>query len=461
MRKMPLYLRILIPALAVLILLPPASYLIFRAAAEKQATAKARADLAELCDRADAALGQLTQTAGDTPDAQQTAQYLRSISYISRSASGEAGLLVFAGEGQAVYPYEEQTRAELAALIEAAREADEACTEIEAGGERYLVTIGTVSRSPRLGRIVAYCPVASVGEWIDGAGRAVLWISLAFAMLLAAVLVLVARSITKPLRTLCGTARALGEGDFTSNETAFPTREPEELRRALNAAAAQLAGAQQAQRTFFGNVSHELRTPLTAIGGYAQGIREGVFEDPRPACDVIISETGRMTELVNELLTLSRLDLAGEQSEKAPVDLAPVLFAAMERARGAALARDVTICTAKQIPALPVTGDARLAEHIFDNLLSNAVRHAKKTVTVEPAAQGETVSVAVRDDGDGIAAEDLPHLFERGYKGKNGHFGLGLAIAESAAAHLGGTLAAANDPAGGACFTLTLPRRST
>ena len=88
--------------------------------------------------------------------------------------------------------------------------------------------------------------------------------------------------------------------------------------------------------------------------------------------------------------------------------------------------------------------------------MSNAIRYAKTTVTLETMTVGRQVSISVLDDGSGIEDNDLPHLFERCYKGRSGNFGLGLSIAQTAAQALGGTLTAANRPEGGAVFTLTL-----
>lgn len=107
---------------------------------------------------------------------------------------------------------------------------------------------------------------------------------------------------------------------------------------------------------------------------------------------------------------------------------------------------------------LAVLGDEELLGNVLDNLVSNALRYAKTAVTVAVAAEGGCVQISVLDDGAGIAGEDLPHLFERCYKGPGGNFGLGLSIAQTAAKTMGGTLTAANRSEEGAAFTLTLPR---
>lgn len=95
---------------------------------------------------------------------------------------------------------------------------------------------------------------------------------------------------------------------------------------------------------------------------------------------------------------------------------------------------------------------------VLENLLTNAIRYAKTTVTISLVAHEDQTIIAVSDDGDGIDEKDLPHLFERCYKGRGGNFGIGLAIAHSAAKKMGGHLEATNQPEGGAVFRLFLKR---
>ncbi len=93
----------------------------------------------------------------------------------------------------------------------------------------------------------------------------------------------------------------------------------------------------------------------------------------------------------------------------------------------------------------------------MDNLLTNTIRYAKETVTIEIIPKEDKIYISVSDDGEGIDEKDLPHLFERCYKGKDGHFGLGLSIAHTAVSAMNGKLIAENNPTGGAVFTVILP----
>lgn len=102
-------------------------------------------------------------------------------------------------------------------------------------------------------------------------------------------------------------------------------------------------------------------------------------------------------------------------------------------------------------------GEEELLGKVLENLLTNAIRYARTAVTVSVRVQADRVAISVSDDGGGIDGQDLPHLFERCYKGRGGHFGIGLAIAHTAAEQMQGQLTAANRQEGGAVFTLTLP----
>lgn len=103
-----------------------------------------------------------------------------------------------------------------------------------------------------------------------------------------------------------------------------------------------------------------------------------------------------------------------------------------------------------------VYGEEELLGKILENLLTNAIRYAKTTVTISVNSEEKQVAISVSDDGDGIDEKDLPHLFERCYKGRGGNFGIGLAIAHSAAEKMEGSLSAENRANGGAVFTLAL-----
>ena len=286
----------------------------------------------------------------------------------------------------------------------------------------------------------------------------VLAISSVFVLIVIVVLWLTANSIIRPLHWLCQRAYEIGTGDFSEIQTPFSLKELEELRLAMNEMSNQLTRSDQVQKDFFQNVSHELRNPLMSISGYAQGIEAGVFPSSKEAAHTILEESIRLTELVNSLLTLSRMESGQTIPQLSSVLIAEAIEDCLDRVHGLALKNNVAFSVAAFSRKLTVKGEEELIGKVMYNLMTNAIRYAMTTVTIEVTEEKNKVIISVSDDGKGIAPKDLPHLFERCYKGEGGHFGLGLSIASTAAAAMGGELTAANRQDGGAIFTLILQR---
>lgn len=200
----------------------------------------------------------------------------------------------------------------------------------------------------------------------------------------------------------------------------------------------------------------ELRNPLMSISGYAQGIEQGVFQPPQGAAHTILVESLRLTEVVNSLLTLSRMESNENKIPLVPLRIAETVEDCLDRLNGLAAQQGITFTLSPYSKNISAYGDEELLGKVLDNLLTNAVRYAKTEVTVSVHTEGNCAAISVADDGDGIDEKDLPHLFERCYKGRGGNFGIGLAIACSAAEKMEGRLEATNQNSGGAVFTLFL-----
>ena len=170
-----------------------------------------------------------------------------------------------------------------------------------------------------------------------------------------------------------------------------------------------------------------------------------------------MEESDRLTRLVGSLLTLSRIESGQHAPELVPLCVGECMEDCLDRAAGAALQRGVHLHYTAPEKRLFALGDEELFAQIAENLLSNAIRYAHEKVEVTCTEDADAIRILVADDGDGIDEKDLPRIFERCYKGKGGHFGIGLAIALSAAEQMHGSLSAANW-AGGACFTWTLSK---
>lgn len=467
MKKQSLFARILIPTLVILAVLPPVACLIFRRAAEQYAYAEAEKDLRALQESVLPLMEQRFEDNRTSGMQERVHGFLKSVSGTVRRQQGRAKLLIYAPGQRLIYPNDEQERSDaqaVSALCAAYMQSERfdegtGVVRLSGDGENDLVSVYRVpAQSQQIEYLVTYCPVSQIGTWIDGASRMVLLIAFGMMALVALVLWFAAGSVAKPLCRLCKSAAAIGAGSFDEITPSFSVREPESLRQSMNAMVIQLRRADEVQRDFFQNVSHELRNPLMSICGYAQGIEQGVFPEPKQAAHTILEESDRLTRLVSSLLTLSRIESGQHTPTLAPLCVGACIEDNLDRAAGAALQKGIRLTYAAPDRWLYALGDEELFAQVAENLLSNAVRYAHETVEVSCAEKDGRIQVTVADDGDGLDEKDLPRIFERCYKGKGGHFGIGLAIARSAAEQMHGTISAENRKGGGACFTWSLQK---
>ena len=209
------------------------------------------------------------------------------------------------------------------------------------------------------------------------------------------------------------------------------------------------------QQTFFQNASHELKTPLMAIQGYAEGIQAGVM-DTGSAAEVILTESDRMTGLVDELLDISKIDMGRQPLTLSETDIRELLYDSIRAVEPAAAASGITI--APDFPEEPVMVkcDDTQIRRAVTNILTNGLRYARSELRLTCWPDKRNVIIRIQDDGDGIAEGDLPHIFERFYMGKSGKSGIGLALTKEIIHLHKGTIHAYNGDSG-AVFEITLP----
>jgi two-component system OmpR family sensor kinase len=271
---------------------------------------------------------------------------------------------------------------------------------------------------------------------------------------------LLARRLTRPIGELSRATERVAAGEPGVEVPVEGTDELAGLGQSFNAMSAELGRARESQRRFLESVSHELKTPLTSIRGYAEALSDGAVT-PAEGGRVVVAEADRLERLVSDLLDLARLGREGFAVEHRPVDLASVTDTAVQRHLPRARELGVTLSAGAGTDdrAWAVGDEGRLLQ-ATSNLIENALRltPAGGTVTVR-ARPGQ---IAVADTGPGLAAEDLPHAFDRFYlynryrSERAVGSGLGLAIVKELTAAMGGGVHASSRPGGGAEFTLTL-----
>ena len=209
------------------------------------------------------------------------------------------------------------------------------------------------------------------------------------------------------------------------------------------------------QQTFFQNASHELKTPLMAIQGYAEGIQAGVM-DTGSAAEVILAESDRMTELVDELLDISKIDMGRQPLALSEMDVRELLYDSIRAVEPIAAGGGIAIVPDfPETPVMVSCDDTRLRRAVT-NILSNGVRYAHSQLHLTCRTEKRHVTIRIQDDGDGIAEADLPHIFDRFYMGKSGKSGIGLALTKEIIHLHKGTIRAYNGDSG-AVFEISIP----
>ncbi|MFE9751268.1 sensor histidine kinase [Saccharothrix saharensis] len=310
-----------------------------------------------------------------------------------------------------------------------------------------------------LGESDRFDPFSPDGRWRAAATVA------AVLLVAAAAAVPAGRRLVRPIRALTVAARRIADGD---RATRVPVRGDDEVTRlasAFNTMADAIARTDRRHRTLVGDVAHELRTPLANLRGHLEAVQDGVLPLDPALVASLLEEQDLLERLVADLHDLALADagaLRVHPEERQAVDLAEQTVAA-HRARAQASGVDLR-AEAGHRPVVVHADPARLRQAL-GNLVSNAIRHTPPGGTVVVAVRGhaDAVEFAVTDTGSGIAAEHLPHLFDRFYRADPsrdraaGGSGLGLAIARHLVEAHGGTLTAASTPGNGSTFTIRLP----
>lgn len=291
-----------------------------------------------------------------------------------------------------------------------------------------------------------------------------------------------ARSVGGRIRELSLTAGQLAGGDLSSRADVRGEDEVASLGESFNSMAERLETAMNslsverekalslldANRQLVANVSHELRTPVALVRGQVEALADETPESERPA--MALREIDRLEALVTDLFALASAEADGANTEM-------VVFDAVVCVRDAAAPlvdlarREAGVTLALDVPdsRMAVRGDPRRLGAVVQNLLRNATRHTPEggIVLIRAGRDGHTVAIEVRDTGPGIAPDDLPHVFDRFYRGdasrgrESGGAGLGLAIAREFIEAMHGSIAVESASGEGATFTVRLPLAST
>jgi signal transduction histidine kinase len=309
-------------------------------------------------------------------------------------------------------------------------------------------------------------PLATIGEAqtrVVGAMVATALLAALVALVLATAL---ARRVTQPLVALQRLADQVALGDRAVQMRAEGAHEIVALANSFNQMVERLRAAEHGRRTLLANITHDLRTPLASLQAMIDTLEDGALDDRPAAADFLrrmAIETASLNKLVDEFLELMRIESGELALHPAPTDVPGLLRSVAQRMELQAHQRGVGIMVAGDPQLPPVSLDPQRIEQVLLNLVQNALQWtpAGGIITLTAARVDDTVAIAVRDTGEGIAPDDLPHIFERFYKVDRARSsdgtGLGLAIVRHLVERHGGRVSATSTVGIGTTITFSLP----
>jgi len=278
------------------------------------------------------------------------------------------------------------------------------------------------------------------------------------------------RDIATPLADVMTAADAVAEGDLSVRVEVpqHSSGEFERLAKSFNRMIEELERSDRQRRNLTADVAHELRTPLHIIQGNLEGVLDDVYEPTDEHIQATLEETQQLSRLVEDLRTLSLAEAGQLPLVWEPVDVAELLADVHTSFSGQAEAAgiDLRVEIGDDLPT--ITGDVGRLDQVLGNLVANAVRHTSAGGQIALGAESIEggVRIRVRDTGEGIPAEDLPHVFDRFWKGDRSRTrasgtgsGLGLAIARQLVQAHGGCIGVESKVGQGSTFTIELPRK--
>jgi two-component system, OmpR family, sensor histidine kinase BaeS len=301
-------------------------------------------------------------------------------------------------------------------------------------------------------------------QYFNRTNQALLYAALGAALVALALGIILARTLTHPLRDLTAAIHAMAKGELKQHVQVKSQDELGELAMAFNQMSADLDRLNRSRRQMTADIAHDLRSPLTVIGGYVESMRDGVLKPTPERLNTIHAEVQHLQRLVEDLRTLSQADAGELTLNREPV--APL--ALLER-----MAKSYDHLAAKKKISLEVQGEPGLPEirldpdrmaQVFGNLITNSLRYTPEGGEIVLAAGQEANMLVfrVRDNGQGIPAESLPHIFDRFYRADPARAqwnesGLGLAIARSIVEAHGGSISAESQVGQGTTVKILFP----
>ncbi|MDQ0087915.1 signal transduction histidine kinase [Paenibacillus anaericanus] len=321
---------------------------------------------------------------------------------------------------------------------------------------QYLVEVKSIPQ----GKLTLFTPMSKIKS-IERAllGRLIL-VFVAVGAIMFLLSLFITKKLIQPLMNLREELKKVKDRQFTDVKLIQASGEIGAVAQTVFEMADELNKFNLVQKQFFQNASHELKTPLMSISGYAEGIKDGIFEgeNVRKGLDIILNESGRLGKIVTEMTLLAKLDSEEDIFQPTRVRLKDLLTETVERVNPMLVKKGLSLhINCPQDEELIIMADKDKILQALLNVVTNAARYANEHIYVTASIDNGRTKLTVSDDGPGIPEEILTTLFHRFVKGKDGESGLGLAIARAIVERCGGLIQADNRKEGGAVISFGFP----
>jgi two-component system, OmpR family, sensor histidine kinase BaeS len=320
----------------------------------------------------------------------------------------------------------------------------------------------------RVGTVLVFGSTPPLGtretQYLASSNQALLYTGLGAAFLALVLGIILARTLTHPLRLLTSAIHDISRGNLKQHVVVKSRDEIGQLAAAFNKMSSDLDSLNQARRQMTADIAHDLRTPLTVIGGYVESMQDGVLKPTPERLEIIHSEVLHLQRLVEDLRTLSQADAGELTLNREAVPPQAILARMLKSYNQLAAQKKITLEVSVE-PALPdLQIDPDRMAQVFGNLITNSLRYTPAGGRIDLFAKKQDNSIVflVQDNGSGISAEAIPHIFDRFYRadpsrGIEDGSGLGLAIARSIIEAHGGEISAQSTPSAGTTIKIVFP----
>ncbi len=305
-------------------------------------------------------------------------------------------------------------------------------------------------------------------DFLTSVHQSLIWVGAGIMLIGLAASFALARTITMPLRLLSVAVREIARGNYGQRVHITSQDEVGQVAMAFNGMAESLEANNLLRKRLLADIAHELRTPLTVIQGNLEGMLDGVVEMNKEQLSSLYEETVQLNRLIGDLRDLSLAEAGQLVLDRQPADINQLVARSLSMIKPLADEKQITTeCVLADIPLLAV--DASRITQVLYNLLTNAIRYTPAggrvivTTGQTRVGQADWLQLSVCDNGQGIAAADLPYIFEQFYRAdksrarKSGGSGIGLAIVKKLVETHGGRVEVESTPGQGSCFNVYLP----